>query len=49
MPQKMHKRRLGNIIEKIKTRNLNDCKKQNGIPKWGWTTKWTNHVEIHYY
>lgn len=38
MPQKMHKRRLGNIIEKIKTRNLNDCQE----------TKWYTQMGMDY-
>lgn len=29
MPRKNHKRRLSNIIEKIKTKNINDCEETN--------------------
>ena len=38
MPRKSHKRRLSNIIEKIKTKNGSDCEE----------TKWYSQMEINY-
>lgn len=38
MPRKTHKRRLSNIIEKIKTKNVNDCEE----------TKWYSQMAIDY-
>ena len=38
LPQKNHKRRLSNIIKKIKNKNINDCEE----------TKWYAHMAIHY-
>ncbi|MEZ5038590.1 MAG: TraB/GumN family protein [Saprospiraceae bacterium] len=38
MPRKSHKRRLSNIIEKIKTKNVNDCEETN----------WYSQMEINY-
>jgi uncharacterized protein YbaP (TraB family) len=38
MPRKNHKRRLSNIIEKISTKNINDCEETN----------WYSQMDIDY-
>ncbi len=49
MPRRIHKRRLSNIIEKIKTKNVNDCEETNWYSQMDMDYQLVHLVEMHLY